>query len=281
MSDIVPSYILKMRRAKHHLECLTKLIGDYQSSNPYEVRQRMERKHKTSFIDIIRQPDDEISLVAADLVHNVHCALDHIACALVPSNRRDSVSFPILWQGVWDAPRYCESVQRLSDRNKWQTITRKMKPEAVAVLKGLQPHDATGEDGTKINQLVSIHRLWNTDKHQCLPIVSGGLLAERVTWDMPDGSRWEDNERVRGQTLDDRAGFVPPKGAMNVNIEGTAVVAIRPSEMKADVAIPEHFIRAIDYVERLVINPLVPYLHAPGTPKPARAMSTKNPRPSV
>jgi hypothetical protein len=44
--------------------------------------------------------------------------------------------FPCLYEPIWDLPfKEGENQKRTDDRQRWTTVTRKMVPEAVTILK--------------------------------------------------------------------------------------------------------------------------------------------------
>ena len=221
MSGIVPSYILKLDRAQEHLDVFKSEIQTFVDSHPYTVTKRQEGKKEVWRLHFTSQLPAHISLVGADFVHNVRSALDHLTAALVPASRRDSTYFPILWTGVWDPIIKGEDKQTSDDRAKWNTIVKKMKPEAVEILKSLQPYDGYTPVSEQTHLLDSLNRLWNTDKHSQLPLLVEALSNCAITWTKSDGSvetfdrgriGLSTGRRSQGGVCRDRSGTREPCG---------------------------------------------------------------------
>ncbi|MGD0054636.1 MAG: hypothetical protein ABSC34_04265 [Acidimicrobiales bacterium] len=258
MDELIPSYLLKMERAEKHLKDLKIAIAEYASSHPYTVTVGREGKRQVHRLHFTSQLDRRVSLIAADFVYNIRSGLDHLAAELNPPRYRTKTMFPILWEGVWEPEVPGENEQRTRDRAKWLTTTRHMNPEAVAILKTLQPH--VFEDlNLDIFFLDAFNRLSNKDRHSHLPLIVSGLRNAFVTCTQADGST--------GRLVDDRNGVVKdnasipvPKGAVNVKIKGTPAVIIRIAEPKGFVEIPSFFEERLETVRRRVVIPLSPFV---------------------
>src|ERR1700684_819688 len=49
------------------------------------------------------QPDENLPIIVGDVIHNVRSALDHMAVAMVPNDRRRKAGFPIFSTCPYDA----------------------------------------------------------------------------------------------------------------------------------------------------------------------------------
>lgn len=254
-----PSYFLKLDRAQVHLDVLRLEIEAFADSHPYTVTKRREGKKEVWRLEFTSDPSPEISLVGADFVHNVRSALDHMTAALVPSSRKNSTRFPILWEGVWEPPVEGEPKAASCDRKKWESIVKKMKPEAVAILKELQPYAGYESADHHVHLLSSLNRLWNTDKHTRLPVIIGGLVNSKVTFALADGTvRTFSDIDPRG--LADNAKLTGPSGVVDVKIRGTMEVAVRVAMPDGVLPMLHHFQGILDYAA-LAINQLAPFVH--------------------
>ena len=188
-------------------------------------------------------PPDEVALTAADFLYNIHSCLNHLAAAIVPSDNRSSINFPILWQGVWEPSIEGEDEQRLKDRQKWTTFTRDMDEGAVAIIKANQPRDlARNEPST--DALAVINRLRNKDAHTKLPVVGVGLRNPTGTLRLPDGTIQGFKARNFGDMigLHDGAPLEDlPDGAMDVQLTGTPVVVVNIGLPDGGVLVPDSF----------------------------------------
>jgi len=254
-----PSYFLKLDRAQVHLDVLKGEIEAFADSHPYTVAKRRERKKEIWRLNFTSGLPTDISLVGADFVHNVRSALDHMTAALVPSARKDKTRFPILWAGVWEPYVEGEDEKTSEGRARWETIVKKMKPEAVAILKEVQPYAGYETADGHVHLLSSLNRLWNTDKHTRLPFIIGGLVGSTVTFTMSDGSvnTYVDTD-PRG--LSDNAKLTGPTGVVDVKIKGTMEVAVRVALPDGVIPMLHHFQGIMDYATG-VIEQLSPYVH--------------------
>jgi hypothetical protein len=235
MADIIPSYLAKLTRAEKHLIDLKDAIDEYGGANaashPYALRKRVEGhdKREVHRLHFTRSPTNtEIPLIAADAIYNMRSSLEHLIAALAPASSRDKLTFPIFWRGVWDPDIEGEDMRRRKARHVWRAIDKALAPEAVAVLKLLQPPDDAGP-GEEDHDLRILNRLSNTDRHSKLPVAAGGVLTLNTTWRLNDGSEKLGLAAADpGHVVEDGAEIkdVPP-GAVYVECHGTAVVVIR------------------------------------------------------
>lgn len=243
-----PSFDLKLDRAEQHLSEIGRSISDYVGSHPYEVlsSRPTKRRRNPYQLTFTSQPDEMLGVVVGDFIHNVRSSLDHLAAALVPRARRNSVMFPVLWPGVWEPAVPDEDEQRRKERANWITYTTEMDPAAVEVLKQLQPnrprHDKGRLEGHSMPGLVGLNRLSNHDKHSKLPVVSVALLqptfvgesnGEQITFSPTNlGER---------EALPDGAEFVLPDGVTNVSVFGSPQVAVKISHQEVGYWLPGVF----------------------------------------
>src|SRR5262245_53829289 len=218
-----PSFDLKLDRAEKHLVDLEQAIDVWVDTHPYQVskRQETQRKPPVYRLHFTSQPPDEIAILAADFLYNVHSGLNHLAAALVPKSRRTKTMFPILWEGVWNKGPEGEDEQRVKDRGKWKSFTKGMHEDAIALIKSAQPPDV-GKDEVSTAGLAVINRLRNTDAHSKLPIVAHRLLQPRGSFVGHDGvfREWNVPANEFGSGFDEGAEIKNiPVGAMDVQVQ--------------------------------------------------------------
>lgn len=265
MRTALRSFELKADRAERHLTELSDQVARYSDSHPYAIRMRREgKKRKPVYrLDITKQPDDVVSLLIADTVYNIRSGLDHLAAALVPARDRDSTMFPVFFQGVWEPPVRGENAQRLKERQRWTTTTRRMHPDAVTFLRSVQPADTTDYQADRIiPAFVLINRLSNTDRHSKIPVVAAHLVPRLLIFEW-DGQRFRvPATREFGWTLDalrDGASFDIPDGATEVEVDGAVGVFTNVTDPKWNVEIPSALTLALQGM-RNVITGLEPYV---------------------
>jgi hypothetical protein len=265
MSDlIIPSCLLKLERAEKHLVDLELEIAAYCDSHPYTVRVGIEGKRKVHRLCFTSQIDRRVYLVASDFLYNIRSALDHLACSLVPKSQGSHVGFPIFWQGVWDPAKPGENQQRLDDRERWTTYTRFMHPDAVAILKRLQPRDGARDTDPDMHYLSILNRLSNIDRHRDLAVYSTGLKEFTFTFGTPPHQTcWSPPVADINMVLRDGAKIEVPKGEVNVEVKGRPIVAVRVTQPKGEIIIPAHFRAAFPKYREQIILPLLNFV-SPG-----------------
>jgi hypothetical protein len=253
------SYDRKIDRAEKHLVDLKAEIDRYAKSHPYEVRRTSEGKGKTKRwvhrVHFTRQPDPEVALIVADVVYNLRSALDHLMSAMVPSD--ESPIFPVYFQGVWNDPVETDDQERLKMRSRWQSDTKRVPEQALAILKASQPPDGAGDDDAHF--LTIINAIGNKDRHTKLPVLAHKLVNVTMTGLSPngplrggfanaDGTPWEDFDAVN-----DRAElFGLPAGTVNVQIEATPVVLLRIGKVDGGYLLPEQLVWSAGMIRELI-----------------------------
>ena len=262
MSDrIIPSCLLKMERAEKHLIDFEEEIAAYCDSNPYLVRDGMDGKRHVRRLHFTRQLDPRVCLIASDFLYNVRSGLDHLACSLVPKSQWSHVGFPIFWQGVWDSAQPGENQERLDARERWITYTRFMHDDAVAILKGLQPRDSARDTDPDMHYLSILNRLSNADRHRDLAFYSVGLKEITITYEVPPNNFvWGPDAVDANKVMQDDTELPVPPNAVNVEIKGRPVVAVRVTKPKGAIIVPAHFRAAFPKYREQIMLPLLNFV---------------------
>lgn len=263
---IVPSYIQKVGRAKQHLVELESAIADFAAREPYEVRTTIQgkKKRKTRTLEFTASPaNTEIPIIAADVIYNLRSALDHLMASLVAPNRRTHVMFPIFFQGVWESLPPRENAKRREARERWASFVKTLPQEPIAILKRLQPPDRGGKPD-EVNLLEVVNQLSNRDRHTKLPVVNVGLSEMVVGWPRSDRIFQTSTPPIEagGYVSDGATLREIPYSAVDVQVKGSLVVAIRIAEKGRDIAIPRHLNDAARFIESAVIAKLASYVRA-------------------
>jgi len=170
----------KVNRAKQHRDALEEYIKETFSikANLPTLGAKFDTESGEHIVYINRVPDlgpflDNVALFVGDVVHNLRCALDHLAFqlalyhqggSLTPQQERD-VQFPTF-----------NSEEKF--RKKRDRYLKYIAPEHRTIIEGLQPyHGLAGRpdswSGTYIHQLALLGGLSNKDKHRMLtPILA-------------------------------------------------------------------------------------------------------------
>jgi hypothetical protein len=147
---------LKIGRAKCHIADLRLALRHFAGSQPYRVDNRPDPATggPVYFLAGVADVPQAISVIAGDAIHNLRCALDHLAYQLVmvgagsvPSHH---VYFPVV-----DDP--------VENKHKFDKDVGGMRPAAADAIRDLEPHK-----GGKGHRLWVLHKLNNTDKHRLL-----------------------------------------------------------------------------------------------------------------
>lgn len=272
MPEIVPSYITKVRRAKDDLINLQAEIDRYIARKPYTVVESREgkRKQKVRRLKITSDPaNTDIPSIAGGIIYELRSALDHLMTALIPTEQRSRKGmFPIYFQGVWEPDDAGDNQQRLKERARWRSDTRDLGDSAVAVLKTLQPPDVVGKPVDETNVLQTINQLANADDHTKPPVTAMGLSDCILRSTLPDGSTVLGTGHARRDHLGRLDAFIEngaklkdiPHRAVNVEIEGVPIVAIKVGSQQRYAPIPGLLEHAARIVEKHAIEPLIPYV---------------------
>lgn len=256
----MPSYLRKIARAQKHLEDLKPIIAGYVDSQPYELARSSTDGSSLYRIHMTSSVPRDVPLISGDFIYNIRSALDHLAAALNPPNRRRSVYFPIFWKGVWLDPVDGEEAKRLEDRQKWQSSTRDMAPKAVEIIKAQQPDYTAHNSEKEVHFLHGVNLLSNYDKHFELPAILAGIGEPIVRWKR-DGLK-HDFADARDWGIFKEGTPLPfiPLDAKDVEIDAKVHVVIRVTHPSGEVNIPGYFERVLEMVRDRIAIPLSPYL---------------------
>jgi hypothetical protein len=269
MTEIVPSYLTKTRQAKEDLERLQVEIDVFAARKPYTVVERAEgkRKPKVRRLSITASPrNTNIPAITGGIVYSLRSGLDHLMSALMPTEQAARKSmFPVFFQGVWEPDVPGEDEQRRKDRSRWRSDTHGLSDEVLAVLKWAQPLDMDIREGSELHSLVLVNQLANLDDHTKPPVVVTGLENCLITWDTQDGTPGAGFAAGELDARGRRDRFIQnnteikniPYRAVNVQIEGTPLVAVHIASQDRYAPLPGALDHAAKAVEEL-INKLYP-----------------------
>jgi hypothetical protein len=260
MVAIEPSYFAKLRRAEHHLGELAEAIAAYANSHPYTFQLLGAGSGRLTFTSYPENTD--IPTVAADAIYNMRSALDHLMVALVPASRERKVYFPILFDGVWDDPVPGEGEARARDRERWVTYVKGAHPQAVAILKKMQPSSIESDSDPTINFLVALNRMAVRDRHTRLPMTAPTLAKYTMTATRGDGAMstgWGD---APGALHADGLMTGLPDGIVDARIRGDTVVAVRVGGSGGYLRLPDSLATGLRVCRHRVVAPLLPFVRA-------------------
>jgi hypothetical protein len=258
---IEPSYFAKLRRAEHHLRELGDAIDTYADSHPYTFEILSDRRPTTGRLKFTSYPENtDIPIIAADAIYNIRSALDHLMAALVPANRERKVYFPILFDGVWEDPPPGENQGATRDRERWATYVKGAHPQAVAILRTMQPSLSESDSDPTINFLVALNHMAVRDRHTRLPLTAPTLANFVVTVTRPDGKRstgWGDAPGALHH-----GGLVTglPDGIVDAEIRGDPVIAVRVGGPTSYLRLPDSLVTGLRVCGERIVAPLLPFV---------------------
>jgi hypothetical protein len=179
MSGDLDAVRLKLHRAKEHAEALHSAIKTFHWLDTYDASVKLDAQANELVVSMIvrEQPPPEWGPLLGDFVHNLRSALDHLAIALVLSNKPTakvkSIAFPMFAQDPFrpNAPA--------ADKAAWKKRVKGMSTQQVAAIKAVQPFN-NPLPANLADTLTVLNTLSNTDKHRRL-IPVGGVAGETVT----------------------------------------------------------------------------------------------------
>jgi hypothetical protein len=260
MVAIEPSYFAKLRRAERHLGELTRAVAQYADTHPYTFDLRADRTGRLTFTAF--PENTEIPIIAADVIYNMRSALDHLMAKLVPASRERSVYFPILFDGVWEGSVDGEDERTTKDRERWATYVKGAHPQAVEIIKGMQPSPNQCASDPTVNFLVALNRMAVRDRHTRLPLTAPTLADYTVTVKRADGAKstgWGDSP---GALHDEGLMTGLPDGIVEARIHGKTVVAVQIGGDLGHLRLPDSLAMGLRICRERVIAPLVPFVRA-------------------
>jgi hypothetical protein len=165
VSPNLESALLKIARAKHHIDDLNRLIHALTKEHwSIVVTEETETGKRTLFFKADKPKPPELGLLIGDIAHNLRSALDNLVWALVsPHNppNPDRVQFPFSAnaQGLEAA---------LGDRQ-----IHLAGPEVVEKFRKIRPYKG-GDD-----KLYSLHKLSIGDKHRAIATITSVAAISR------------------------------------------------------------------------------------------------------
>ncbi len=151
--------LLKVERAKEHLDILDVELAKFQDSKPFRVSYK-EYPQKKLYIMNCQIPiiDSRLAIIASDAVYNLRSALDHIAWQLALTTTKSPLvrtCFPIIDKNTSEK------------MGTFKSITRDIPIDAINEINFLQPyHRGTSY---KDDFLWKLDKLCNIDKHRVIP----------------------------------------------------------------------------------------------------------------
>ena len=180
-----PDCVLKLARAREHLNELTALLNNWTHSGHHEVINEPDPVSGPDWFRVRVHTDPvpvvPFSLLIGDVLHNLRSALDHLAYALAEKHHAGR-SLPDAIARESEFPIY-----RYDNPTAFTKKTRGIHPEAQKIIAELQPYQRGSE--CALDRLWMLHDLTTTDKHSLLLT---GAVANVATGFSPHRSQnWQ------------------------------------------------------------------------------------------
>jgi hypothetical protein len=230
LSESERSWRLKIARAEHHLGDLHHLVEAYQEGHHYRAVCPNPPRQPTEWrfvLDITQPPDPQIAVVLGDLLFNVRSALDHIAVACAPRERKRQAGFPLY-----------ENRPEGYEQKKFESMTTGMASEPLAAIEYEQPYNVanrTSKIGPEsVEALFALSALQNADKHRSLALLVAGISDPRVqvSWGTEGLGIFRPRYVEPGELLIsyDEFGNRIPYDQVTVEVRGVPHVAVNVSQ---------------------------------------------------
>ena len=155
-----PSWRLKIARAEHRFYELKTLVEGYREGHHYRAvcpNPPSRPTHWRFVLEITEPPDPQIAIVLGDLLFNARSALDHVAVACAPPDRKRQAGFP-----------FYEHKPEGEAQRKFESMTRGMPPEALAIIEYEQPYNVSNRTSAgrpdSVEALFALNALQDADK---------------------------------------------------------------------------------------------------------------------
>jgi hypothetical protein len=193
-----PSFLIKLDRAREHLDSLDNKVKTWVNSKPYDIVDEPDPETPPNPLDqwcsarrfrISRVSDvpPGFSVLIGDFLFNLRASLDHLALALaiafsaksgsgMTAKQIEGSEFPIF---------HARAMKPEEELKKIGCID----PQARTEIIGLQPYHAGNRYAT--DPLWQIHELNRIDKHRALHVVAvqSSLNGQPVVGFFPDGNK--------------------------------------------------------------------------------------------
>jgi hypothetical protein len=157
MADPLADARLKLKRAHEHLQSTDSAFYWFNRDKPYRIvaEPNQEGTHKVVKVRFQGLSIERLAVISADAIHNMHSALDHLACALAARNKFSgdmrNIYFPIQ-----------QSERAFESPGSKGAIQAQFGLDVLEFLVELKPYQGGNDVLWAVNELDRI------DKHQAI-----------------------------------------------------------------------------------------------------------------
>ena len=203
--------LLKVTRAKVHLDCLRREIYDFCQTKPYSLIGEEDPENALYRVRVkFAETPASISLIAGDFFFCLRCGLDQIVSSLAKLmlQHPKQTQFPVI------------DVLNAESKKRFTRQTTGVPAEAVAVIESLQPYHGADRQAVESHLLWKLNALCNIDKHRRIPVFGTVSDFHDVfpNW-LAASVRFNNNDKV-----DELLVPLEHKGQINLNARTTVHV---------------------------------------------------------
>lgn len=258
------SWDLKVERAAQHLDEVREAMAAYASRNPYRavrVRQPKGRRHIWLYqLEMTEEPDPMIPVIIGECLYDLRSALDHLAVAMAPRNRKANAAFPVETTDPWARNEAGDFLYGEERRNSFNAKVKGMPPEAVEKITYAQPYQ---RENSELETLSLISRLENADKHRSLIAVGHGVVNARSVVTAAGQAIKQESVgfRENGEEIAKfgLTGRPLDEGEVTVEVSGTAAIAIKVAGINGCFAMPESLETLVVWARDSAIPEFAPF----------------------
>jgi hypothetical protein len=261
------SWHLKVERADRHLKEVKSAMADYASRQPFRAVRASQPKVQRHIwlyrLEMTEEPDPMIPVIIGECLYDLRSALDHLAVAMAPKNRRSSAAFPVEWADPWEKDAAGAFVHDDARRRSFTSKVKGMPAEAVEMIKEAQPYQ---REHPELETLGLLSSLQNADKHRQLVAIGHGLLDARSVVTAPVGVIQQPTNgfRPNGEEVA-KFGFTgppPDEREVKVELKGTATIALKASGVAGYFRMPQSLEILTGWMRDSVIPAFTPFVRA-------------------
>ncbi|HEX2822936.1 MAG TPA: hypothetical protein VHO07_22655 [Streptosporangiaceae bacterium] len=261
------SWHLKVERADRHLEEVKSAMADYATRHPFRAvraTQPKDQRHIWLYrLEMTEEPDPMIPVIIGECLYDLRSALDHLAVAMAPRNRRSSAAFPVEWTDPWEKDVTGAFVHAEGRRQSFTSKIKGMPDEAVKMIKEAQPYM---REHPELETLGLLSSLQNADKHRQLVAIGSGVLDARSVVTAPVGVIQQPTTGFRPDGKEVAkfgfAGPSPHEREVKVELKGTATIALKVGGIEEYFRMPQSLEILIAWMRDSVIPAFTPFVRA-------------------
>jgi hypothetical protein len=264
MPESQRSWDLKVERAEHHLDEVKAAMAAYASRNPYRaarVRQPRGQRHVWLYrLEMTEEPDPMIPVIIGECLYDLRSALDHLAVAMAPRNRKASAAFPVETTDPWEKDAAGNFVHPEKRRQSFTSKVKGMPAEAIEMITKAQPYQ---RDGSELETLSLISRLENADKHRTLIAIGRGVMNARSVVTVGGEAIKQETAGFRENGAEiAKFGFRdgnPDESEVTVEVSGTATIAIKVADIDGSFGLPKSLEIMVRWMRDSAIPEFAPF----------------------